>query len=125
MLTRTVRLPEEERIPARQALVSGSLAVAWARFDALLAGREYIVGSRVTIADVQTFCMAAMLLSGWLDGISPDCLDPYTHVRAHYKRIASLPQVRKFYAQLPSEACTQLGKAGIDLRAYTPPADGP
>jgi glutathione S-transferase len=73
----------------------GRAKAAWSVLDAHLDGRRYVVGDRLTIADLS--------LCGYLffdDEIGVDWSD-YPHVRAWLSRIAALPRWKHPYGLMP------------------------
>mmetsp|Transcript_17581 Transcript_17581/g.40837 ORF Transcript_17581/g.40837 Transcript_17581/m.40837 type:complete len:98 (+) Transcript_17581:625-918(+) len=68
----TFSLAGDEQIAARKALLleGGGLAKQWAHIENQLKASTtpFLVGTKLTIADVVVFSMAAQLASGWLDG---------------------------------------------------------
>mmetsp|Transcript_17579 Transcript_17579/g.40830 ORF Transcript_17579/g.40830 Transcript_17579/m.40830 type:complete len:128 (+) Transcript_17579:625-1008(+) len=119
----TFSLAGDEQIAARKALLleGGGLAKQWAHIENQLKASTtpFLVGTKLTIADVVVFSMAAQLASGWLDGIDSSFLNKYPRVKEHKAMIASLPQVRKFYAEMPVVTKEAWAAASIDIRAFT------
>mmetsp|Transcript_17580 Transcript_17580/g.40833 ORF Transcript_17580/g.40833 Transcript_17580/m.40833 type:complete len:144 (+) Transcript_17580:614-1045(+) len=52
-------------------------------------------------------------------GIDSSFLNKYPRVKEHKAMIASLPQVRKFYAEMPVVTKEAWAAASIDIRAFT------
>jgi len=65
-------------------------------FETSLARSEsgYLVGDRVTVADLQLYRITSWLRKGIIEGISKDILFDYPRVQAHYEKIESLPEVQ-------------------------------
>ncbi|KAG8463165.1 hypothetical protein KFE25_011162 [Diacronema lutheri] len=120
----TYSMSHDEQISARKALMGegGAIARVWGHIEKRLERNakehKYVVTHMVTAADVCVFCMAAMLSSGWLNGIDKDFLKNYPHVRAHKAMVAQMPRVREFYGHLPQQTKAAWQQAGIDIKAY-------
>jgi glutathione S-transferase len=56
-------------------------------------GTGWLVGEKVTIADLQLHRVPAWVMSGRLDGIPKDLVDGYPLVKAHHQMIEALPEV--------------------------------
>jgi glutathione S-transferase len=56
-------------------------------------GTGWLVGDKVTIADLLLHRIATWLSSGMLDGFSTDVLDGYSLVKAHGDKIEAIPEV--------------------------------
>lgn len=62
----------------------------------------WLVGDKVTLADVQLTRVQSWVSSGILDGIPKDLLNGYPLVKAHFKRIEALPAVVAWRTQYPT-----------------------
>jgi glutathione S-transferase len=91
----------EEKLKARQELVTGALADKLKLLSKLVENRpgKYIAGDELTHGDLAIFCNLSTLRSGWLDGIPKDILDSYPALKEFRNSIASLPEVAGFYAK--------------------------
>lgn len=89
IFSHTIRLPEDQRIPRIAELGRAEAERTFAVLDAALAGREYLVGGRFTLADAAyapTLSFAPMLgfdLARW------------PNVAAWAARLAARPSVKK------------------------------
>lgn len=120
----TFAMERDDQIVARKQLMAvpdGMLATLWQHVETRLAGRTYLVTSKLTLADVACFATAATLSSGWLVGIDTAFLREYPHVKAHHTMIASIPEVRKYYEGLPDTVKESWLADKIDISAFQPP----
>jgi glutathione S-transferase len=113
-------LKGDEQIAARKQALAGPIGKIWGHLEAKLEGGKFLVGTKLTLADVAVFSMAAQFSSGWLTGIEKDCLAMYPRVQKHRAMVASLPQVRAFYTNLPQATKQAWVAANIDLAAFEP-----
>jgi glutathione S-transferase len=65
-------------------------------------GTGWLVGKKVTIADIQLHRVPTWVMSGMLDGIPKDLVDGYPLVKAHHERIEALPEVVVWRANHPT-----------------------
>lgn len=89
----------EERIAARAILFKegGKTYCQLKRIEALVSDKEYVVGDKLTIADLSVFTYCCMLKCGHFDGFPTDCLDCVPKLKVFVERIAALPKVREYY----------------------------
>eukprot|EP01064_Diplonema_japonicum_P018153 TRINITY_DN26844_c0_g1_i1.p2 TRINITY_DN26844_c0_g1~~TRINITY_DN26844_c0_g1_i1.p2 ORF type:complete len:221 (+),score=59.74 TRINITY_DN26844_c0_g1_i1:85-747(+) len=92
---------DKERQAARGALFAddGELT-KWLTFIDSLLGKSssgFAVNETFSLADLCTLTWVQPLKTGWLDGISTDCLDKYTHICKHAVKITNIPQVKAYY----------------------------
>jgi glutathione S-transferase len=65
-------------------------------------GTGWLVGKKVTVADLQLQRVTSWVKSGMLDGIPKDLVDGYPLVKAHDERIEALPEVVAWRAKYPT-----------------------
>jgi glutathione S-transferase len=65
-------------------------------------GTGWLVGEKVTIADLQLNRVPSWVMSGMLDGIPKDLVDGYPLLKAHHERIEALPEVVAWRANHPT-----------------------
>jgi glutathione S-transferase len=65
-------------------------------------GTGWLVGEKVTIADIQWHRVSSWVMSGMLDGIPKDLVDGYPSVKAHHERIEGLPEVVAWRTNYPT-----------------------
>lgn len=89
----------EERILARTVLFKqgGRTYCQLKRIEELVGDAEYLVGNRLTVADLAVFTNCCMLRCGHFDGFPRDCLDAFPQLKAFTERIARLPKVQEYY----------------------------
>jgi glutathione S-transferase len=95
----------EEQKAARLALVNGSMPVylRWLEQRLLAQGGEYFADGRLTIADLKVFVDIRSLNAGRLDHVPTDLVAQVAPaLNAHNQRIAALPAVQAYYANLLS-----------------------
>ncbi|KAL6754467.1 glutathione S-transferase [Haematococcus lacustris] len=104
----------DERLAARKAVAQGPLQTKIAKLNTLLteAGQDgYLVGGRMTYADVAAFVVMSFLGSGLFDGVPRDLYQPFPAITAFHTRMASVPQIRDMY-QGVTEGLRMAFKAG-------------
>lgn len=79
-------------------LYAAEAASALQVLDQHLAGRNWIVGEGVTIADIDVFGVLVFAVEAEID------LSPYTHVSAWMKRMEALPGLKRPQDLLPMES---------------------
>eukprot|EP00775_Hariotina_reticulata_P005347 gene5347-5583_t len=91
----------EEKLKARQELVSGTLADKLKLLSKLIEGKsgKYLTGDELSHGDLAVFCQLSVLQSGWLDGVPRDILTSYPVLKEFRNAIATLPEVAAFYAK--------------------------
>ncbi|KAJ9512044.1 hypothetical protein QJQ45_004604 [Haematococcus lacustris] len=116
----------DEKLAARKAMVEGPLQTRMTKLNSLLteAGPDgYLVGGRMTYADVAVYVMTSNIICGFLDGASwwhpclvhsdlasaltalvplaagvpRDLYQPFPAITAFHTRMASVPQIRDMY----------------------------
>jgi glutathione S-transferase len=89
----------EERIAARAILFkeNGRTYCQLKRIEELLGDGEYIVGNKLTVADISVYTGCCMLRCGHFDGFPTDCLDSMPKLKAFVNRIAALPKIQEYY----------------------------
>jgi len=122
LIAPTFRMEADAKVAARQELAAGKLGQLWAALEERLDARTFLVGDRLTVADLAAFTQAATYSSGFFDGIPKDFLTRFPRVQAHRAMVASLPQVRAFYENLPESSKNNYHRMGIDIAAFEPPA---
>ncbi|KAJ9512917.1 hypothetical protein QJQ45_029067 [Haematococcus lacustris] len=96
----------DEKLAARKAMVEGPLQTRMTKLNTLLteAGQDgYLVGGRMTYADVALFVTMSFLICGFFDGVPRDLYRPFPAITAFHTRMASVPQIRDMY-QGPGKA---------------------
>jgi|TARA_B110000977_G_scaffold137450_1_gene174580 glutathione S-transferase len=89
---------KKKRIPImRKVLAEKDIPFYMAHFEKLLEGKEFLTGSKPTVADAQ-FCVTTRYLSGGvLDGVPKDCLDAFPNVLAFKHRMENLPELKEYF----------------------------
>jgi prostaglandin-H2 D-isomerase / glutathione transferase len=64
-------------------------------------GTGWLVGEKVTIADLALHRATTWISSGLLDGIPADFINGYTNLKSHHERVEAIPAVVDFRAQNP------------------------
>ncbi len=89
---------DSERKMAMRKILAEQTLPEWAGyFERLLVanGRTgFVVGDRLSIADLKLYWVCDFLTNGSLDGIPPSLLDKFTTVTAWYKHIAAVRESR-------------------------------
>ena len=92
----------EVKNAARKKLAApGSKLHEWlGKIDAKLGANPsgFAVGDTLTMADLRCFCELSSMISGWYDGIPAALLSAYSNIQTHRAKIASLPEVEKYYS---------------------------
>ncbi|KAL6754469.1 glutathione S-transferase [Haematococcus lacustris] len=104
----------DERLAARKAVAQGPLQTKIAKLNTLLteAGPDgYLVGGRMTYADVAVYVMTSNIICGFFDGVPRDLYRPFPAITAFHTRMASVPQIRDMY-QGVTEGVRMAFKAG-------------
>ena len=92
----------EEKNAARLACVSpgGKIHGMLEKLEASIGARGgagFVVGSRLTTADIQVFACTTCLISGFWDGVPPTALDGFPNLQAVRKNVATQPAVQAWY----------------------------
>ena len=85
MAKHTFLYPEAKRLPAEIALAKEDLAAMAAVLEQHMAGRTFVVGDSMTVAD----CATAYVLD-WADEVGQ--LDPFPNLRAYMTRMYARPK---------------------------------
>ncbi|KAL6754466.1 glutathione S-transferase [Haematococcus lacustris] len=104
----------DEKLAARKAMVEGPLQTRMTKLNTLLteAGPDgYLVGGRMTYADVAVYVTMSFLICGFFDGVPRDLYRPFPAITAFHTRMASVPQIRDMY-QGVTEGLRMAFKAG-------------
>uniref|UniRef100_A0A7S3H7U5 Glutathione S-transferase n=1 Tax=Spumella elongata TaxID=89044 RepID=A0A7S3H7U5_9STRA len=90
----------EERIVARTVLFKpgGRTYCQMKRIEELVGDREYLIGDKLTVADLTVFTNCCMLRCGHFEGFPRDCLDGYPKLKTFVERISSHPKVLEYYS---------------------------
>lgn len=101
-------LNEGAQAAARAAALApgGGAANLCAKIDQFIAAHGedgHAVGSSLTLADIQLFWFASLMMSGCLDGVPREALSGYPHIQAVRKTVGTLPKVRDRYISHASE----------------------
>lgn len=86
----------ERKLAMRASFAEATLPEWLGRIEARLMNNEtqtFIVGNRMTVADLALWRAVEWLTSGILDGVPTDLLDPHPALKAHVQGIAALPEV--------------------------------
>jgi glutathione S-transferase len=97
----TMRLDEEAKKPAREALTAGPLPRFLQQIEARLAvgGDEWFAENRLTVADLKCYYWVRWLKSGALDHIPADIVDRHAPLLLrHFERVKSHPKIAAYYA---------------------------
>lgn len=90
-------LPKDDKLKARkEGMTSGFPARLLKKLDAFIAANGsngFVVGDKLTQADLAVFAYTTFVTSGFYDGVSADCLKPYANIQAVRKTVATIPQV--------------------------------
>jgi len=84
-----------ENDPQKVTESKASVAKEFAKLNEHLEGKEWIVGTRVTLADIISFCV---LHHGFLHAFAPEYMQPYPNIIGWAKRCFGQPQ---FHALFP------------------------
>jgi glutathione S-transferase len=96
-----MRLEDEAKKTAREALVAGPLPRFLQQLDARLkaGGGEWFVGKRLTIADLKCYLWVRWLKSGALDHVPADIVEKNAPLlAAHFERVKNHPKIAAYYA---------------------------
>ena len=61
----------------------------------------WLVGDKVTIADLNLYSLAETLRSGFMKGIPADLIDKYPNLVAHEAKVKTIPEVQSWYTKYP------------------------
>lgn len=105
-------LPLEQRPAANAEVVAGPvLRTRLQNVNRLVeaAGDGFLVGGKLTFADIVGFTYLSWLVSEYWPGVPKTVLDEFPALKAFRSRIASLPQVQAYVAKYTdgSRACLQ------------------
>eukprot|EP00616_Rhizochromulina_sp_CCMP1243_P008986 CAMPEP_0118997144 /NCGR_PEP_ID=MMETSP1173-20130426/61256_1 /TAXON_ID=1034831 /ORGANISM="Rhizochromulina marina cf, Strain CCMP1243" /LENGTH=746 /DNA_ID=CAMNT_0006948567 /DNA_START=93 /DNA_END=2330 /DNA_ORIENTATION=+ len=64
----------------------------------------FLVGGRLTVADIALYADHSALCGGWLDGIDEKLLEPYPNLQRHRNFIASLPAIKVHYVKVQGDS---------------------
>lgn len=90
----------EAKAQARRDLLQpgGKTALALEQLQKLVVeSGDYVVGDKLSFADVEAFCYLSNLVSGFFDGVPKDALTQFPGLKAYRNRVASLPDVAAYY----------------------------
>src|SRR5258705_7311258 len=99
-ISNTIDLPADGKKQAREELAAGRITRYLEQLQARLkaAGGEFFADKRLTVADLKIFMLVRWLRSGVLDHIPKDLVDRVAPLMVkHFERVASLPDVAKYY----------------------------
>ena len=65
-----------------------------------LEGKSFLCGEQVTIADCDLVPTLNRMVSGGVDHVPAECLDPFPEVKAYMARFMALPAVATYYESL-------------------------
>ena len=97
----TFALEGEAKKSAREALATGPVARFLRQFENRLkdGGGEWLVGNRLTVADLKCFLFTRWLKSGVLDHIPADIVERQAPLLArHLERVRNHPGIAAYYA---------------------------
>jgi glutathione S-transferase len=97
----TIRMEDEAKQKAREALAAGPIPRFLQQLDARLAagGGDWFVENRLTVADLKCYILVRWLKSGVLDGIPADIVDKYSPLLVkHLERVKGHPKIAGYYA---------------------------
>ena len=97
----TIALGDAEKKKAREALAAGAIPRHLEQLAARLksGGGEWLVGERLSVADLKVFGLVRWLRSGALDHIPKDLVDRVApSLVQHNERVASQPKIAAYYA---------------------------
>jgi glutathione S-transferase len=97
----TIRMEDEAKQKAREALAAGPIPRFLQQLDARLAagGGDWFVENRLTVADLKCYILVRWLKSGVLDGIPADIVDRYSPLLVkHLERVKGHPKIAAYYA---------------------------
>jgi glutathione S-transferase len=69
----------------------------------------YAIGDSLTIADLFTYGLTSVLVSGMYDGVPANAFDPFGNVNAVRKTVRSHPTVTKWYDELEGDVPPSYG----------------
>jgi len=81
----------------RKTLAEKDIPYYLSHFDKMLENKEYLTGSKPTVADAQFVVTARWLSGGILDGVPTTCLDAFPNVLAFKKRMESHPDLAAYF----------------------------
>ena len=81
----------------RKTLAEKDIPYYLSHFDKMLENKEYLTGSKPTVADAQFVVTARWLSGGILDGVPTTCLDAFPNVLAFKKRMESHPELAAYF----------------------------
>jgi glutathione S-transferase len=101
-MVQTFGIPDATELKAaREALVKGSftLYLSWLRDILVARGGEWLVGGRMTVADLKVYVWTESLGRGILDHVPRDLVQQLApQLVAHLERVRSQPAVASWYA---------------------------
>lgn len=111
----------DKLLARRQACAEGgSIFAATAKVEAHYdrhtpAGSPHLTGA-LSMADVAVFCYFGHAVSGFFDGVGPECLKAFPRIRAVRKAVVELPAVRQYYEAEAGKEHMKLSMGGLDVR---------
>lgn len=57
----------------------------------------FLIGSKLTIADLALTSTIGILCSGWLDGLPKSCVKPFPNVCGVVRKVLELPKIKEYY----------------------------
>lgn len=111
----------DKLLARRQACAEGgSIFAATAKVEAHYdrhtpAGSPNLTGA-LSMADIAVFCYFGHAVSGFFDGVGPECLKAFPRIRAVRKAVVELPAVRQYYEAEAGKEHMELSMGGLDVR---------
>ena len=68
-------------------------------FEKMLEGRQFLTGSKPTVADAQFLVTTRYLTGGVLDGVPKDCLKQFPNVVAFKAHMEEMPELKEYFAK--------------------------
>lgn len=81
----------------RKTLAEKDIPYYLSHFEKMLENKEYLTGSKPTVADAQFVVTARYLSGGILDGVPTTCLDAFPNVLAFKKRMETHPDLAAYF----------------------------
>lgn len=108
-LYRCMGKDDQKMRESRHQFVHEDIPRYWGGLEARLnnAGAgPFILGEKISIADLGIFCMFTTVKSGIVDYVELDVLDEYVTLKGVYDSVTSIPEVKEWYQKHPIKNVT-------------------